>query len=108
MIERGGYLVICLLENVKQTTIKPIIGGTVSQGSLICTDEYDIYARLEEWGYTHRTVCHSAGEYARDDDGDGFCEIHVIQAITHQMDNAELDLGLRVRVNRLNRFRKAG
>lgn len=77
MIERGGYLVICLLENVKQTTIKPIIGGTVSQGSLICTDEYDIYARLEEWGYTHRTVCHSAGEYARDEDGDGFCEIHV-------------------------------
>lgn len=77
MIERGGYLVICLLENVKQTTIKPIIGETVSQGSLICTDEYDIYARLEEWGYTHRTVCHSAGEYARDEDGDGFCEIHV-------------------------------
>jgi transposase-like protein len=22
-------------------------------------------------------VCHGAGEYARDDDGDGFCEVHV-------------------------------
>ncbi len=33
--------------------------------------------RLPEWGYAHKTVCHGAGEYARDDDGDGFCEVHV-------------------------------
>ena len=24
-----------------------------------------------------RTVCHGRGEYARDEDGDGFCEVHV-------------------------------
>ena len=41
------------------------------------TDEYDIYSRLDEWGYGHETVCHATGEYARDDDGDGFCEVHV-------------------------------
>ncbi len=29
------------------------------------------------WGYAHRTVCHAAGEFARDEDGDGFCEVHV-------------------------------
>jgi len=23
------------------------------------------------------TVCHGRGEYARDEDGDGFCEVHV-------------------------------
>jgi hypothetical protein len=40
-------------------------------------DEYDIYSRLDAWGYDHESVCHSAGEYARDDDGDGFCEVHV-------------------------------
>ena len=28
-------------------------------------------------GHPHHTVCHSAGEFARDEDGDGFCEIHV-------------------------------
>lgn len=77
MIERGGYLVIRMLENVKQSTIKPIIEATVSKGSLVYTDEYDIYTRLEQWGYGHQTVCHSAGEYARDEDGDGFCEVHV-------------------------------
>lgn len=49
----------------------------VKPGTLIYTDEYDIYARLEAWGYSHKSVCHSAGEYARDEDGDGFCEVHV-------------------------------
>jgi hypothetical protein len=38
------------------------------------TDEYSIYGRLPEWGYGHRTVNHSAGEYGRDEDGDGFHE----------------------------------
>jgi transposase len=33
--------------------------------------------RLEAWGYDHKTVCHGRGEYARDEDGDGFCEVHV-------------------------------
>ncbi len=46
-------------------------------GSLIYTDEYSIYHRLTEWGYAHKTVNHNAGEYARDEDGDGFHEIHV-------------------------------
>jgi transposase-like protein len=44
---------------------------------LIHTDEYNIYARLPAWGYEHKTVCHGRGEYARDEDGDGFHEIHV-------------------------------
>lgn len=30
-----------------------------------------------QWGYAHKTVCHGVGEYARDDDGEGFCEVHV-------------------------------
>ncbi len=77
MIERGGELVIRMLENVQQVTIQPLLTTTVAPGSLVYTDEYDIYARLEPWGYEHQTVCHSAGEYARDEDGDGFCEVHV-------------------------------
>lgn len=27
--------------------------------------------------YIHRTVNHGNGEFARDEDGDGFCEVHV-------------------------------
>ncbi len=77
MIQRGGEVVIQMLANVQQKTIQPIIQATVSAGTLIYTDEYDIYARLSDWGYVHKSVCHSAGEYARDEDGDGFCEVHV-------------------------------
>src|SRR3954465_15321392 len=66
-----------MLANVQQTTIQPIIEAAVVKGTRIHTDEYDIYARLPTWGYQHKTVCHARGEYARDEDGDGLCEVHV-------------------------------
>ena len=66
-----------MLENVQQTTLKPLILATIAPGTTVYTDEYDIYARLPEWGDGHKTVCHSRGEYARDEDGDGFHEVHV-------------------------------
>ena len=66
-----------VLDNVRQATIQPIIEQFITVGSKVMTDEYDIYSRLTEWGYSHQTVCHGHGEYARDEDGDGHCEIHV-------------------------------
>ena len=77
MIERGGQVILKLLDNVQQKTIQPIIERCIAKGSLLYTDEYTIYDRLPEWGYTHKQVCHARGEYARDEDGDGFCEVHV-------------------------------
>lgn len=76
MIQRNGEVRIQMLENVQQVTIKPVILSSIEVGSLVFTDEYNIYDRLEEWGFEHKTVNHSAGEYARDEDGDGFCEVH--------------------------------
>jgi hypothetical protein len=46
-------------------------------GARIHTDEYDIYAHLAARGHAHRTVCDGRGEYARDEDDNGFCEVHV-------------------------------
>jgi transposase len=77
MIQRTGEVVIRMLANVKQATIGPLIKQTIAPGTVVYTEEYDIYARSPEWGYTHRTVCHATGEFARDEDGDGFCEVHV-------------------------------
>ncbi len=77
MIQRNGEVVLHMLANVQQKTIQPLFKLTIQVGSLIFTDEYDIYARLDEWGYQHKTVNHSQGEYARDEDGDGFHEAHV-------------------------------
>ena len=70
-------MVVRMLANVQQKTIEPIIAATLARSTLVYTDEYDIYARLEEWGYGHKAVCHARGEYARDEDGDGSCEVHV-------------------------------
>jgi len=67
-------VVLRMLANVQQRTIKPIITAAVTPGTLVHTDEYSIYARLPAWGYGHKTVRHGRGEYARDEDSDGFCD----------------------------------
>ena len=77
MIERGGQVLLKMLNNVQQKTIQPIIEQFITKNTLIYTDEYNIYDRLTPWGYKHKTVCHAKSEYARDEDGDGFCEVHV-------------------------------
>ncbi len=77
MIQPNGEVVLHMLANVQQKTIQPILKRTIQAGSLVYPDEYNIYGRLEAWGYQHKTVNHSAGEYARDEDGAGFHEVHV-------------------------------
>ena len=61
ILQRGGQVVIRMLENVKQATIKPLIKQTIQPGSLIHTDEYTVYSPLPQWGYDHKTVNHSEG-----------------------------------------------
>jgi transposase len=77
LIQRGGQVVMRMLADVRQKTIQPIIEAAVAKDARVHTDEYASYARLPAWGYRHKTVRHGRGEYARDEDGDGFCEIHV-------------------------------
>jgi transposase len=74
MIQRGGEVGLHRRANVQQRTIQPILKQPIQVGRLLFTDEYAIYARLEAWGYRHQTVTPAAGEYARDEDGDGFHE----------------------------------
>jgi transposase len=42
-----------------------LIKASIAPGTLVYTDEYDIYARLEKWGYGHQSVCHGGGDYMR-------------------------------------------
>ena len=77
MIQRGGEVCIQMLENVQQQTIEPLIKKAIAPGTLIYTDEYNIYGQLEAWGYAHAVVHHGQGEFVRDDDQDGFGEVHV-------------------------------
>jgi transposase len=70
-------VVLKMLPNVQIKTIQPIITTHIAPGSTVYTDEYAIYGRLSRWGYEHNTVNQGRGEYARDEDGDGFHEVHV-------------------------------
>ena len=56
LIQRGGQVVLHMLANVQQRTIKPVITAAVVPGALVHTDEYSICARLPAWGYGHKTV----------------------------------------------------
>ena len=42
MIQRCGQVVIQMLPNVQQATIKPLIKTTIQPGTLVYTDEYAI------------------------------------------------------------------
>ena len=53
MVQRGGAVVIRMLENVQQATIRPLVTQCVAPGTRVYTDEYDIYHRLPEWGFDH-------------------------------------------------------
>ena len=77
MIQRGGEVGIQMLENVQQPTIEPLSKKAMVPGTLIYTDEYNIYGRLEAWGYAHAVAHHGQGAFARDDDQDDLGEVHV-------------------------------
>jgi transposase-like protein len=77
MMQRGGQVVINLLDNVQQKTIEPFIKDTIVPDTLVYTDEYSMYARLRTWGDDHKSVNHRRGAFARDEDGDGLCEVQV-------------------------------
>ncbi len=76
MIQRDGLVKVALLNNVKRKTIEPLITQTVKAGSVVNTDEYNIYDWMSS-NYEHKSVNHGKGEYARDEDKDGKHEVHV-------------------------------
>lgn len=76
MVQRNGQVVMQMLPNVQQKTIRPLLEATIQTGATLYTDEYTIYGRLHAWGYVHKSVTHAKGEYARDEDDDGFHEVH--------------------------------
>lgn len=76
MVKRGGLVCLRVLPNVRQKTIRPFIEACVEKGAVLYTDEYNIYNKVAAWRYAHQVVKHSRGEFARDEDGDGFHEVH--------------------------------
>jgi transposase-like protein len=72
----SGLIRMKVCDNTQQITIQPQVEVTTLPTTTVYTDESDAYNRIPDSGRERQTVCHSMREYARDDDGDGFCEVH--------------------------------
>lgn len=50
ILQRDGAVVVRMLENVQQQTIKPLILACVAPGTMVYTDEYDVYRASVQMG----------------------------------------------------------
>ena len=67
-------LEVCLGARINQ--IQPLINARTQKGCLVNTDQSGAYNRVSSNQRKHKTVNHGIGEFARDEDGDGFYEVH--------------------------------
>ena len=65
-----------ILETVSEESLRPFVERMTEPDVLLYSDEASGYLWVAETGRGHATVCHSAREWARDDDGDGVREVH--------------------------------
>ena len=68
-----GQVRLRVVVNTKSATLQQHSHRFTQGQAIVNTDEYQSYNGLER---VRDTVCHGAKEYARDDDGDDFCEVH--------------------------------
>jgi len=62
-----------VVRNTQSLTLCSFVEQFTQPDALVYTDEYQSYDALQR---IRETVCHSAKEWARDDDGDGWYETH--------------------------------
>lgn len=65
IVQREGQLRVRVCRNLQQETFRPWLLTCLRRGATVYTDSYSIYQFLTDAGFRHRTVNHSAGEYAR-------------------------------------------
>ena len=73
----SGRACLHVVGNSDRRTLEGLVQATTAPGAMLNTDEWRAYGRVTELGRGHVTVNHGAGEWARDDDGDGVREVHV-------------------------------
>jgi transposase len=72
----GGRVRLTVAEHADGETLRRVVMRATWPMVSVFTDEWGGYNGLPEMGRRHATVCHVAGEWARDDDGDGIREVH--------------------------------
>jgi transposase len=72
----GGQVRLTVVGHSDGEALRGVVGEATRPGAMVNTDEWGGYNGLPALGLGHATVCHAAGEWARDDDGDGVREVH--------------------------------
>ena len=72
----SGQVRLTVVRHSDGVTLRKVVRKATWPGATVNTDEWLAYAGLATMGRSHPTVCHGAGEWARDDDGDGIREVH--------------------------------
>jgi transposase len=72
----SGQIRVTVCANTPPVTLQPQVEADTVPETLLNTDDCSAYYHIPETGRGHVTVCHSRREFARDDDGDGCCEVH--------------------------------
>jgi transposase len=60
LVQRQGSVDAMTMANLKASTVYPIIKERVLSNSTVYTDEFNIYDRLQNHGYSHKRVHHNA------------------------------------------------
>jgi len=74
LVERGGGEDYVPSSDVSGGTVEKVVGRRVSKDSTVYTDAFTSYSVLDELGYRHVGVNHSAGEYVRGEAHVNGCE----------------------------------
>lgn len=69
LVERGGKTRLVHIQHATKEHVRDVVVRNVSRESALHTDESNLYTALGSEFEAHRTVKHSAGEYARYEDG---------------------------------------
>lgn len=72
----SGRVRLTVAEHSDRETLEAVVADATAPGATVNTDEWGGYTGLTAMGRGHATVCHKAGGWARDDDGDGVREVH--------------------------------
>jgi transposase len=71
----SGRVLLDVVATVDGATLQGFVERATADAATVYTDEWAGYSRLADTGRGHATVCHTAHEWARDDDGDGVREV---------------------------------
>lgn len=63
IVERQGNVRAYAVDNVKMSTIRPIMRENIELGANVMTDEFNIYNRVSEDGFIHEKINHGRKEY---------------------------------------------